>query len=118
MGDPLDVNALASQLLESAKSTLASSAKGFLESKRDAVKLLERASLKMAEAMAALAVETDPAKIADLKAVVSDYQSALKEEALSITVDAEAEAKSTFLVVLEDLGKIALGALPILLKAL
>lgn len=118
MGDPIDISALASQLLESAKSTLASRAKGFLESHRDAVHLLERASLKMAQAIAALAIESDPAKIADLKAVVSDYQDAIREEALSITVDSEIEAKSAFLVVLEDLGKIALGLLPILLKAL
>jgi hypothetical protein len=115
---PIDVGAIASSLLTDAKGILLAQGTTFLKDHPDALALLEKASLQMAKAMVSLVIESDEAIKADLRASINDDKDALKEEGFSIIVDAEAASKSLFWAILEDMGRIAIGLAPLVMKAI
>jgi hypothetical protein len=114
----LDVGSIASSILTDAKGILLSQGTDFLATHPAALALLEKASFDMAKAMIARILESDPVKKQDLLDEINDDKDALKEEGYSIIVDAEASTKSIFWTILDDIGRIALGLGPILLKAI
>ena len=117
MADSLSASAIASSILTDAKGLLEAKATGFLSSHPAALALLEKAASQMASAMLDLVMEVDPAKKADLRDTINDDKDALKEEGFSIIVDVESTTKSLFWTLLEDMGRIALGLVPVLLKS-
>lgn len=117
MADSIDVSGIASSILTDAKGILEAQGTAFLSSHPGALALLEKAALQMATTMVDIVTETDPAKKADLRDSVNDDRDALKEEGFSIIVDAEAATKSLFWTILDDMGRIALGLAPVILKA-
>lgn len=117
MADSLNVTAIASSILTDAKAILEAKATGFLADHPDALALLEQAATQMAGSMLDLIVETDPAKKADLRDSINDDKEALKELGYAIIVDVEHTAKSLFWTILEDMGRLALGLAPVVLKA-
>ena len=117
MADSLSASAIASSILTDAKGLLEAKATGFLKDHPEALTLLEKAASQMASAMLDLVVETDPTKKADLRDAINDDKDALKEEGFSIIVDVEHTVKSLFWTILEDMGRLALGLAPVILKA-
>lgn len=117
MADSLSVSAIASSILTDAKGLLEAKATGFLKDHPDALALLEKAASQMAEGMLDLAMETDPTKKAEIRDSINDDKDALKEEGFSIIVDVEHTAKSLFWTIIEDMGRIALGLAPLILKS-
>jgi hypothetical protein len=118
MADSVDVSGIASSILTDAKGILLAQGTDFLKNHPAALSLLETAAKQAAQTMVDIWTETDPARKADLRASVADDMAALKEEGFSIIVDAEAAAKSTFWTILDDVGRIAIGLAPVLLKAI
>jgi hypothetical protein len=114
----IDVGAIASSLLTDAKGILLAQGTDFLKTHPDALALLEKSSLAMAKCMVELVVESDPAKKDDIRDQINDYKDALKEEGFSIIVDAEAASKSLFWAILDDMGRIAVGLAPLVMKAI
>jgi DNA transposition AAA+ family ATPase len=117
MADSIDPSAIASSILTDAKGLLEAKATGFLKDHPAALALLTKAASQMAEAMIDLVTETDPSKKAELRDTIIDDKDALKEEGFSIIVDVEATTKSLFWTILEDMGRIALNLVPVLLKS-
>jgi hypothetical protein len=117
MADPLSISAIASSILTDAKGLLEAKATGFLKDHPAALALLERGATEAAGSMLDLAVESDPDVRKQLKESIRDDTDALKEEGFSIIVDVEHTAKSLFWTILEDIGRIALGLIPVLLKS-
>lgn len=118
MADSIDVGAIASSILTDAKGLLEAQGTAFLKDHPDALALLEKAAKQMAGSMLDLITESDPAKKAEIRDSINDDKDALKEEGFSIIVDAEAATKSLFWTILEDMGRIALGLAPVILKAI
>lgn len=117
MADSLDVSSIANSILTDAKGVLEAKATGFLDSHPMALALLQKAAFQMAGSMLDLITEADPARKADLRDSINDDKDALKEEGFSIIVDVEHTTKSLFWTILDDMGRLALGLAPVVLKA-
>lgn len=114
----LDWSAIGSSILSDAKAILGAKATGFLAAHPDALKFLENASIEAGKSLVLYAVTSDPATKEDYKLQVDLWRRAIKEEAMSIVKDVTDEAPSVFLTIVEDIGRLAIGAAPLLLKAL
>jgi hypothetical protein len=117
MANSIDASAIASSILTDAKGLLEAKATGFLKDHPAALALLEKAASQAAEGMLDLVTETDPSKKAEIRDSINDDKDALKEEGYSIIVDVEATTKSLFWTILDDMGRMALGLVPVLLKS-
>jgi hypothetical protein len=116
VADSIDVGAIANSILTDAKGVLEAKATGFLAAHPLIVTFLGKVAAQMAESMLDLVLESDPAKKDAIRDEINDDKDALKEEGLAIINDVESAATPVFLTILEDMGKIALGLAPTLLK--
>jgi hypothetical protein len=114
----LDWSAIGSSILADAKAALGAAATGFLTSHPNALAFLEDASIEAAKSLVLYAITSDPDAKADLKLQVDLWRQGIKEEADSIVKDIVDAAPSTFMTIVEDIGKIAMGLAPVLLKAI
>jgi len=114
----LDWSAIGSSIFADAKAILGAKATGFLEAHPNALAFLEDASIEAAKQLVLYGLTSDPDAKADHKLDVDLWRKAIREEAMSIVKDVTDEAPSVFLTIVEDIGRLAIGAAPLLLKAL
>jgi hypothetical protein len=114
----LDWSAIGNSIANDAIAVVKAKATGFLEKHPDALAHMKECAFDAAKALVLYGLTSDPDARADFKKQVELDNQASREEALSIIKDAADEAPSVFWTVLEDIGKIALGLAPILLKAI
>lgn len=114
----LDWSAIGASILADAKAALGAAASGFLTAHPNALAFLEDASIEAAKSLVLYAITSDPAAKADLKTQVDLWRQGIKEEADSIVKDIIDEAPSVFMTIVEDIGRIAVGLVPIALKAI
>lgn len=118
MPSGLDWSAIGSSILADAKAALGAAASGFLTAHPNALAFLEDASIQAAKSLVLYAITSDPDAKADLRLQVDLWRQGIKEEADSIVKDIIDEVPSTFMTIVEDIGKIAMGLIPIALKAI
>lgn len=109
-------SAIGSSLFTAAKAQIEQRASGFLDAHKEANAFLLDCTEKLAKAMFFYAIAVEVDKKADLQAQMDALHSAMKEEALSIMVDVEVNAKSTFLTVIETIFDVGVKIVPMLLK--
>lgn len=114
----LDWSAIGQSIFADAKAILGAKATGFLNDHPNALAFLEDASVEAAKQLVLYGLTSDPEAKADHKLDVDLWRNAIKTEALSIVKDVEDAAPSVFMTIVEDIGKIALGLAPVLLKAI
>jgi hypothetical protein len=114
----LDWSAIGSSILADAKAALGAAATGFLTTHPNALAFLENSSIEAAKSLVLYAITSDPDAKADLKLQVDLWRQGIKEEAESIVKDILDEAPSVFMTIVEDIGRIAMGLAPVLLKAI
>lgn len=109
---------IGASLLAETKTQIEARAKGFFDTHKDQEAQLAKWTEQLAKAMFFYAVASDDAEKADRKAQMDALRQAIKEESAAIAVDLEAEAKSTFLTVLETAFGVAVKVAPLLLAAI
>lgn len=114
----LDWAALGKSILADAKAILGAKASGFLEAHPDALKFLESASMETGKQLLLYGLTADPEAKAAHKEAVDLWRDGIREEAEAIVKDIIDESPSIFLTIVEDIGKIALGLVPVALKAI
>ena len=114
----LDWSAIGTSILADAKAALGAAASGFLTAHPNALAFLEDASVQAAKSLVLYALTSDPDAKADLKLEVDLWRQGIKEEADAIVKDIVDEAPSVFLTIVEDIGKIAIGLVPVALNAI
>lgn len=107
---------IGSSLFTAAKSQIEQRAQGFLAEHKEANAFLVECTEKLGKAMFFYAITAEIDKKADLQAQMDALHQAIKEESLSILVDVESAAKSTFLTVLETMFEVGVKVVPLLLK--
>jgi hypothetical protein len=114
----LDWSAIGASILADAKAALGAAATGFFTAHPNALAFLEDASIEAAKSLVLYAITSDPDAKADLKLQVDLWRQGIKEEADAIVKDIVDAAPSTFMVIIEDIGRIAIGLVPVVLKAI
>jgi hypothetical protein len=108
---------IADSLLSVAKSSVESSAKGFLGTHAEAETFLIQATERLAKATFFHLIESDPDKKADLAAQINVLKEAIREESLSVVEDFERDAPGVFMGILETIFSAAKVFAPMVLKA-
>lgn len=107
--------AIRDSLFAAAKVQIEARAKGFLDDHHEARALLTRWTEDLGRAVFFYAIATDNDRKADLQAQMDALRSAIKEESLSILVDAEPVGKTTFMAIVETVLEVGVKVLPLLL---
>jgi len=118
MADSIDVGAIANSILTDAKGVIEAQATGWLTAHPQVLTFLTKVCTQMAGLMLDLVLESDPAKKSDIRDAINDDKDALKEEGLAIVSKIEQATPPVFLTIVEDVGKIALGLAPVILKSI
>ncbi len=112
----LDWSAIGNSIANDAIALVKSKASGWLEKNPGALAHLKECAFDAAKALVLYGVTSDPEAKADLRKQIELDTQASREGAMAIIKDATDEAPSMFLTIVEEIGQIALGIAPKLLK--